>query len=74
MIYKTKSCPALIQVCFYNFGDTDYSITAGDKICQLIINPTKQVLVLEVMDDTETKRTGGFGSTNAKKMKPAIDL
>lgn len=45
-------------------GEGDYSVKAGDRICQLVLSPyiTPELEVVETLDDTE-RGTSGFGST-----------
>ena len=53
-----------IVVKLYNNGDTDYAVSAGDKISQLVILPILKPHMLIVDDLIDTERgTGGFGST-----------
>lgn len=53
-----------IGVKLYNNSGTDYRITAGDKISQIMFIPYVQALFKKVnsLDDTE-RGDGGFGST-----------
>ncbi|MEM9268478.1 MAG: dUTP diphosphatase, partial [Pseudomonadota bacterium] len=47
-----------------NLGDTDFVITHGDRIAQLVIAPVTQAQFVEQDSLPETDRgTGGFGST-----------
>ncbi|MGL5083447.1 MAG: dUTP diphosphatase [Microcoleaceae cyanobacterium] len=53
-----------IGVILINHGKTEFQVTKGMKIAQLVIAPVLQVDVEEVQELTETTRgTGGFGST-----------
>lgn len=53
-----------IVVKLYNNGDTDYHVSVGDKISQLVILPilTPHMACVDELEDTE-RGTGGFGST-----------
>ena len=53
-----------IVVKLYNNSDTDYTVSAGDKISQLVILPieTPSVELVESLEETE-RGAGGFGST-----------
>ena len=53
-----------IKVLLMNHGDTDYTINAGDRIAQLIIEKISSPEVKEVNELDDTARgDGGFGST-----------
>lgn len=53
-----------IVVKLYNFGDEDYTFTAGDKVVQLVIMPCglPRVILAESLSKTE-RGDNGFGST-----------
>ncbi|SPO23728.1 probable dUTP pyrophosphatase [Ustilago trichophora] len=54
----------LLGVLLFNFGDADFTINAGDRIAQLIIEKISTPDVQEVESLDETLRgAGGFGST-----------
>lgn len=57
--YRGEVCVAL-----FNHGDEDYTIRAGDRVAQLIIEKIwmGNVMVVETLDDT-ARAAGGFGST-----------
>ena len=53
-----------IGVILINHGDEPYSISVGDRIAQLVLRRTEDVIPVFVDELTETNRgTGGFGST-----------
>lgn len=53
-----------IVVKLYNNGDTDYHVSVGDKISQLVILPiiAPPIAVVDSLERTE-RGAGGFGST-----------
>lgn len=50
-----------IKAMFINLGDEDYIINAGDKICQIVIEPV--VLAELVFELNNDRGENGFGST-----------
>ncbi len=53
-----------VGVILFNHSDTDFTIHAGDRIAQLILELIVTPQVLEVEDlDATTRGEGGFGST-----------
>jgi dUTP pyrophosphatase len=57
--YRGEWC---VVLC--NFGDVDYIIKAGDRICQVVFKERVKGVFLEVEDLCETVRgEGGFGSS-----------
>lgn len=53
-----------IGVILINHGDEPYTISVGDRIAQLVLRRTEDVIPVFVDELTETNRgTGGFGST-----------
>lgn len=53
-----------IMVGLQNSGDSDYTVSPGDRIAQLAVMPVVQAEVAMVEDLDETARgAGGFGST-----------
>ena len=53
-----------IIVCLYNHGSSEYLVSYGDKIAQLIISEIPDVVLEEVESLSKTKRNDkGFGST-----------
>ncbi len=53
-----------IGVIMHNVSKTDYLVTKGQKIAQLVICPFYTCSTLEVADlDSTDRDTGGFGST-----------
>jgi dUTP pyrophosphatase len=51
-----------IKVLLKNISQDPYSISAGDRIAQLVIQPVQLVIFKDTWNDT-TRGTGGFGST-----------
>jgi dUTP pyrophosphatase len=57
--YRGEVC-----VLLHNLGSYEYTISAGDRIAQLVFAPVIQVELEEVSELSDTERgTGGFGST-----------
>lgn len=57
--YRGEVCVGII-----NLSNENYTITAGDRIAQMIIAPVTKAVICEVNDVNETARgAGGFGST-----------
>ncbi len=53
-----------IKVVLYNYGNVEYEIMKGDRICQMIITPVSFPELKEVRKLPDTDRgTKGFGST-----------
>lgn len=53
-----------IVVKLYNLGNEEYTVKAGDKIAQLIIQPLADTELVEVEELEESERgSNGFGST-----------
>lgn len=53
-----------IKVILINLSETDFIISSGDRIAQLVIAKCEQMEVVEVETLTETERgAGGFGHT-----------
>lgn len=54
-----------IVVKLYNHGDTDYTVSKGDKISQLVVIPVWEDPLIEVVDEIDAGERGdaGFGST-----------
>ena len=53
-----------IKVGVINLGENDYTIEAGHKIAQVIIQKVEHVEIIEVNELSDTARGhGGFGST-----------
>jgi len=53
-----------IKVIIYNHGDTDFVISNGDRIAQMVLSPVIRIELEEVKDLPKTIRgEGGFGST-----------
>lgn len=53
-----------IKAVLYNHGPDGYRVTAGDKVCQLVLVPiiTPELEVVAHLDETD-RSDGGFGST-----------
>lgn len=55
-----------VKVLLFNFGDEDFEVKKGERICQMIIERIALTKLVEVEELNETKRgAGGFGSTGA---------
>lgn len=54
-----------VAIAICNLGSTDFKITRGMRIAQMIIAPVAHAIIEETLDDApQTKRgAGGFGST-----------
>lgn len=54
-----------LKVILVNLGDEHVSISAGDRIAQLVIAPVSLGTAVEVQDlpDSDGRGEGGFGST-----------
>jgi dUTP pyrophosphatase len=50
-----------IGVIVYNSSDTDYLVTEGERVAQLVLSPVSRFEGVEIKSVT---RTGGYGSTN----------
>lgn len=56
-----------VKVLLFNFGNEDFLVTKGERICQLIIERIALTKLEEVKDLSDTNRgAGGFGSTGTK--------
>jgi dUTP pyrophosphatase len=56
-----------LGVILINHGDTDFHITHGDRIAQIIFAPVIQATWVAVDElDESTRGAGGFGSTGRK--------
>jgi dUTP pyrophosphatase len=56
-----------VKVALHNHGEVAQTITAGERIAQLVITPYITAHFNEVSDLSETARgAGGFGSTGTK--------
>ena len=57
-----------VGVVLFNFGPTDFEVSVGDRIAQLILEHISMVPAVQVTELTETERgAGGFGSTGVSK-------
>jgi dUTP pyrophosphatase len=53
-----------IKIILVNFGDTDFEITKGMRVAQMVICPILRPEIIECAEFTNTTRfTSGFGST-----------
>jgi len=53
-----------LKVLLVNLGDTPVTITAGERVAQLVLQPVGHATVVEVESLDETSRgDGGFGSS-----------
>ena len=53
-----------VMVPLINHGDTEFEITRGLRIAQLVVAPVVQVQIEEVVELSDSQRgAGGFGST-----------
>ena len=53
-----------LMIAIFNHGNADYTINAGDRVAQLILEKIDTPAVLEVKELQKTTRgTSGFGST-----------
>lgn len=53
-----------IKACLHNYGEWDFPISKGDRICQGVVMEVPKVELIEVMSINETQRGAkGFGST-----------
>lgn len=53
-----------VGAVMFNHSDSDFTVSHGDRICQMIITPYATVEVEEVDQlDNTTRGSGGFGST-----------
>ena len=53
-----------VKIILGNMGTSDYTITHGDRVAQLVLAPVTQALFVEGENLTKTERgVGGFGST-----------
>jgi len=56
-----------IKVPLINHGDTDFAISRGDRIAQLVISPVTRVSWAESQTlDTTPRGDGGFGSSGVR--------
>ena len=56
-----------LKVVLFNLGDSDFNISRGDRIAQLIVTPYAKptVVVVSALEDTE-RGASGCGSTGVK--------
>ena len=53
-----------LKVILINLGDSDFEISSGDRIAQIVVAPVTLGNFIQVDSISETERgTGGFGST-----------
>ena len=55
-----------VKILLFNHSDEDFSIQAGDRIAQLLVQKVESINFLPVaeLDDT-SRNNNGFGSTGA---------
>lgn len=59
-----------VGVILFNHSDVDFTVKAGDRVAQLILERIAIADVEEVTDLDETARgAGGFGSSGVKKLR-----
>jgi dUTP pyrophosphatase len=56
-----------LMVLLVNLGDADYDVAVGDRVAQLVIVPvwTGAPSVVEVLPESDTRGTDGFGSSGS---------
>jgi dUTP pyrophosphatase len=53
-----------VAVILINHGESDFTVTRGMRIAQMVVAPVAQARLVEVAELSETERgAGGFGST-----------
>lgn len=53
-----------LKVILINLGDSDFEVSSGDRIAQIVVAPVTLGNFIQVESISETERgTGGFGST-----------
>jgi len=56
-----------VKIVMHNLSAVDYTVKAGEKIAQMLIQPVVQMPLVEVEDlDATLRGKGGFGSTGLK--------
>ena len=56
--------PGELKVILINLGDSDFEVSSGDRIAQIVVAPVTLGNFIQVESISETERgTGGFGST-----------
>jgi deoxyuridine 5'-triphosphate nucleotidohydrolase len=63
-----------VGVILFNHSDEDFSVKAGDRIAQLILEKIEvaEVNVCETLEDT-ARGAGGFGSTGVSSTSSEVD-
>jgi len=57
-----------VEVVLFNHAETDFAVSIGDCVAQIILEQISETDILEVQDLTESQRgSGGFGSTGVSK-------
>ena len=53
-----------IKIILANLGDSDFSVSTGDRIAQMVLNKVEKIkfVVADDLDDTD-RSSGGLGST-----------
>lgn len=63
-----------VGVILFNHSDTEFTVKAGDRIAQLILERIVTPAVEEVEDlDATDRGSGGFGSTGVESKKARVD-
>ncbi len=56
-----------IKILIHNLSNQPYTVQAGTKIAQMLIQPVEQKEIIEVQElDDSSRGDGGFGSTGMK--------
>lgn len=62
-----------VGVVLFNHASTDFKVSVGDRIAQLIVTKIDNPEVVEVDElDMTSRGTGGFGSTGLKSLTTSI--
>ncbi len=63
-----------LKVLLSNFGDSDFVISNGDRIAQIVVAPVTRGDFITASSISETERgSGGFGSTGVRNEPSARD-
>ena len=64
-----------LKVLLFNFSDTDFKISEGDRIAQMIITKYTLTTLAEVETlDATVRGDGGFGSTGVGKKRTNAEM
>lgn len=59
-----------VGIILFNHSDTDFKVSIGDRVAQLILERIENPEVEEVEELEETQRgNGGFGSTGVRELE-----